>query len=161
MSREPAQLRSDEVVQIAIAVGKAATKGFETFAKRFENHDASISEIFQELVEQECGHGEWLERRYADSFGPFLATLGDQEIKAVIDAANLPQAERFSFDHVSPLMALWGALRVKRLAQEFYRELAAATSDPELKQVLLESESIESDHIHYLKRRIADLAQIQ
>jgi len=161
MSKDFATLKSDEVIQLAIAVEKANARRFETFAEMFESYDPTVSRIFRELVEEERTHRELLERKYEEKFGRLASGMEETEVKEVIEAVDLAHAEHFVFDDLTPLDALQVALEAEHAARQFYGQLAATTTDPDLKQVYDELSEFEADHIWYLEERIENLAREQ
>lgn len=156
----PHSIPPGEAAQIAIAAAMMMTREFERMANAFEHGDPLVDGFFQELVEHQHGHREYLEKRCGNRWGGSQAMLVGQEIEDILDAAASPHPGPFGLESTLPLMALWTSIRAKRWLQELYRALAAVTSDVELRHILLDSESFEADHIHDLKRRIARLTQV-
>ena len=127
---------------------------YDSLAQLFQGYDDSVTAIFREMAAEERQHGSELETRYRERFGPVPSPA--EEPREVIEAPDLDDPEALIFDSMTVEQALAAGLRAEEMAQEFYRQEVARTSDLELQKVYRELGEFEEVHVRRLKEKLAD-----
>ena len=136
----------DELLTTAIAREVEANAFYRQVAERSANPD--VRSAFSELAAEELGHKNLLEgaRRDPNLIKRFSAPAADYK---VAEATALPT---LSID-MKPADAIALAMKKEQQAVEFYLDLAARASDPELVKSLTALANMEKGH----KTRLEDV----
>jgi rubrerythrin len=127
---------------------------YDSLAQLFHGYDESVRALFLEMAAEERQHGDDLERRYRERFGPVPSPAG--EAKEVIEAPDLDDPEALIFDSMTSERALEVGLRAEEMAREFYRGEVARTTDSELHQLFGELAEFEETHVRLLTEKLAE-----
>lgn len=127
---------------------------YDSLERLFQGYDDSVAALFREMAAEERQHGNELEQRYRERFGPVPSLA--EEPKEVIEAPDLDDPEALVFDSMTGEQALLVGLRAEETAREFYRQEVTRTSDPELQKVYRELGEFEETHVRLLKEKLAE-----
>jgi rubrerythrin len=130
---------------------------YDSLAQLFHGYDESVRALFLDMAAEERQHGDDLERRYRDRFGPVPSPAG--EAKDVIEAPDLDDPEALIFDSMTSERALEVGLRAEEMAREFYRGEVVRTADSELHQLFSELAEFEETHVRVLTEKLAEKRQ--
>ncbi len=145
------------VVALAIELEQHCSLLYEEWARRFKPYDREISELLEELAQEEQEHArEFLTLQAETALGPapMTGTL-PPEFDACL--ARLDSI-RDHFFVTGPVMAsaiLEAALKVENFTREFYRQLEASTTDPAMAAICQRLGTLEEEHAQDIKARLA------
>ncbi len=143
-------LELEKLFALAIAREAEAREFYYSAAQKVEN--ASVKAIFAELAEQEIGHGEMLEQFKAD---PSL-TMKMQAPKADWKIAETTELPALNIA-IAPKDALALAMKKEEQAVNFYRSLAVAASDAEMRNIFENFANMELNHKQRLETLFVDI----
>ncbi len=127
---------------------------YDSLAQLFQGYDESVTAIFHEMAAEERQHGDELEQRYRERFGPVPSPA--EEPKEVIEAPDLEDPEALIFDSMTLEQALEAGLRAEEMAREFYRCEAARATDSGLQKLFAELAEFEEVHVRRLQEKLAE-----
>lgn len=159
-----ASLSPQEALHVAIFIEERNAGIYTDFAEMFaefrEPESLEIAAAFWDMANDERRHGTMLQQRYMDRFGTRPCAVTEDDISELIEVPRLENGELFTLSKVkvgrSPReMALEVAAAAEESALRFYRRMAEATSDPDLKALYQEFVELESSHGSWLDQKIA------
>ncbi len=127
---------------------------YDSLAQLFQGYDESVTAIFHEMAAEERQHGDELEQRYRERFGPVPSSA--EEPKEVIEAPDLEDPEALIFDSMTLEQALEAGLRAEEMARQFYRREGTRTSDPGLRKLFGELAEFEEGHVLRLQGKLKE-----
>lgn len=134
---------------------KAAAREAEAY--RFYNDVAektandSVKEIFLELARQEKGHEALMWKFKGDSTMELkFQAPHDYKVAETVDDPE-PTAD------MKPVDAIALAMKREQRSMEFYQNIAASCTDPELKKVFESLANMEAGHKHRLENLFVDI----
>lgn len=145
--RKITELKPEEVIRLAISVEDRNEKVYLEYAAIFKEYEPKASRVFEEMANDEHGHGDLLREFYRKKFGTLPPEDFMEEIEEPVEAPILPDSEVFVFDGMTPQKAFDVSKRTEILAQNFYADLAKTASDPDLRTLFTELEQIEKGHL--------------
>jgi rubrerythrin len=162
MLRSFASLTPSEALQVAISIEQRNAEVYHRFAEMFaefgDDESLEIASVFWEMAVEEQGHRSLLEEKYAQTYGPLVSMLTENELNDMVEVPKLDDDDIFtSLSTLSPRdRALSVALRAEVGAQNFYAKLVERTSDGPLLQVFKELARMEDGHVAYLESKLID-----
>ncbi|RJO73215.1 MAG: ferritin [Myxococcales bacterium] len=125
---------------LTVAIGREAEayRFYNDVAKRVK--DAGVRQVFAELAEEERKHEELLWRVKGDATLPFKIAM-PKDLK-LAESVELPELKA----DMKPADAIALAMKKELLAAEFYRDLAAASTDLEFKGLCENLSNMELNH---------------
>jgi rubrerythrin len=140
----------ERIFRLAIARELDANTFYAGVAKSAK--DPEVQKVFEQLAQEELGHFELLERFRSDPTLPLKIAAPKQDYK-VAESVELPP---FSAT-MKPAEAIALAMKKEAQAVEFYRGLAAAATDTELKSIFDNLANMELGHKHRLENVFVDI----
>jgi len=150
-------LTPQEVLLLGIAVEEANGERLRTFATLFADYAPAAAGVLSQMASEEDQHRCQLEAMYQQRYGMLQQRLGEEEIREVIEAYDLDEAENLVFDSFSPRGALETILAAERQAQAFYRRAVESAVEPELRALYQELAGFEDLHLKWAEERLAAL----
>lgn len=127
---------------------------YNALAKIFEGYNDSVTEIFQEMAEEELRHGAELRERYRARFGPVPRLHLDP--LDFVESPDLEDPEALVFDAMSIENAIEVGLRAEEAARKFYLNEIVRSSDAELRKIYLELAEFEASHVRKLQDKLEE-----
>ena len=167
MKRTFASLSPQEALHVAIFIEERNAEIYRNFAEMFaqfgDPDSIDVSIAFREMSLEERRHSSCLQQLYFGNYGTSPCSVTEDDIFDLIEVPNLHSADVFGAREFGPWTprqnAFAVALDAETRAVDFYRRLAQATTDPELRAFYQEFVSLESDHAGWLELRVADAQQ--
>jgi erythrin-vacuolar iron transport family protein len=144
-----------EVLALAIHVEQANAERFRTFAGVFGEYDEAVARRFEELAAEEEDHERLLVERFRTQFDGPVPRVDEADVRGVIEAVDVDDAEVLIFDSLEPRRVYELALQAELGAQEFYRRAAATTKDALLRPLFEDLAGMEDAHRSWLEERLA------
>lgn len=142
---------------LAIDVEEANGERLRTFADLYSDYAPEVAALLSQLASEEDRHRLQLEETYQRRYGASQRTLGQPDVREVIEAHDLDDAEHLVFDSLSLRRALETVLAVERQARDFYRQAAESAVEPELKSLYQELGGFETSHVQWIEERLKEI----
>ena len=163
MKRAFISLTPQEALHVAVFIEERNAEVYHHFAEMFvEFHDVQsleVASVFWDMAAEERHHSTLLQRRYMERYGNGSCALTEDDLQELIEVPRLES--EISLTTTRPAKpnprerALQVALAAENNARRFYTELAAVTTDLQLRELYREFAEFEKDHVEFLERRIA------
>ncbi len=142
-----------KMIDIAINREIEAYQFYSEVSQALAGRDKAISQIFSELAEQEKGHQNLLEelKQERDSHFKFSSPSNDYHLA---EQTELPVLDL----NMKPADAFVLAMKKEQQAVEFYRQMAANTTDPEITQMCNSLTNMELQHKRTIENAYVDVA---
>ena len=159
-----ASLTPQEALHVAIFIEERNAGIYAEFAEMFaefrDPESLEIAAAFWDMSNDERRHGTMLQQRYVDRFGTRPCAVTEDDISELIEVPRLENGDIFTLSKLkvgrSPRqMALEVAAAAEESALKFYRRLAEAAVDADLKALYQEFVELESSHGSWLEQKIA------
>lgn len=150
-------LKPEEVLLLAIDVEEANGERLRTFAALFADYVPEAAGVLSQMASEEDEHRCRLEEVYQRRYGALQRTLGEEEVRGVIEAHDLDDAEHLVFDSLTMRRVLEAILVVERQAQAFYQRAAESTVEPELRALYQELAGFEDLHVQQVEKRLEEI----
>lgn len=152
---EAAIQSTEEFMAHAYAIEAEAEERYRDLATLMEAHNnTEVAALFKKLAEYEGAHAREVESRAAQMSLPALAPWefkwSQAEAPELIDTLALHYL-------MSPQKALSLALDAEREAFDFFNDIAASASEPELSEVASKFAAEEQEHIRMIEEMIERL----
>jgi len=142
-----------ELYAHAIAVEREAAARYAEFARFMEDHDnLPVASLFSRLAQLETEHAEAISAR---ATGQQLPMLDSYEHAWVDAGAPETVAHEFIFRLMTPHDALKVALEAERRARDWFEQIFAASTDPDVKMLAASMLQEENQHIAWVERALA------
>ena len=148
------ELSPAEVLMVAIDVEEVNGSRLRTFADLFADNSTDAAMTFAKMAVEEDCHRDQLLKVFTERHGNTPRTLGQDDVREVIEAADLPGGELQLFDGLSLRQALQTVLTAELGALSFYQRALAQTDDPELQELFRKLGEFEGDHVAWMEQRI-------
>lgn len=150
-------LKPEEVLMLAIDVEDGNRERLSTFAALFADYVPEVAGVLSQMASQEDEHHDRLEKMYQKRYGTLQRMLGEEEVREVVEAHDLDDAEHLVFDSLSLRRVLEAILVVERQAQAFYQRALQSTAEPELRALYQELGDYEDLHIQRVEKMLEEL----
>lgn len=151
------ELSPEEVLMVAIDVEEVNGTRLRNFAELFADNSSDAAQVFAWMALEEDEHRTELEEVYKQRYGEIRRTLGQDDVRDVIEAHDLPEGELQVFGGLSLRQALEAVLAAELAAQNFYRQALKRTDDPDLQALFRKLGDFEADHVQRMKTRLGAL----
>lgn len=148
------ELSPAEVLMVAIDAEEANGARLRIFADLFADNSSDAAELFAKIAVEEDEHRDQLLGVYTERHGDTPRTLGQDDVREVYGAADLPSGELQVFDGLSLREALQTILTAELGAMSFYRRALTQTDDPDLRDLFRQLGEFEGDHVARMEERI-------
>lgn len=145
----------EELMAHAYAIEAEAEERYRDLAEQMEAHNnTDVAALFRRLADYEGEHAREIEARAAELSLPALAPWefkwSDAEAPELVDTLSMHYL-------MSPHMALALALDAERRAFTFFRGLADAAVDPEIRQMAVGFAAEEEEHVRMIEDMLSTL----
>lgn len=153
------ELSPEEVLMVAIDIEEVNGVRLRNFAELFADNSPDAAKVFAMMALEEDQHCAQLEEVYKQRYGEIRRTLGQDDVREVVEAHELPDGELQVFDGLSLRQALKTVLAAELEAQSFYKKARELTEDPDLQALFHNLGDFETEHVQSMETRIAALGE--
>ena len=153
------ELTSEEVLMLAISIEESNGTRLRTFAELFADYTPDAGKLFAEMADEEDQHTHQLEVAYERQFGERRRTITENDVKGVIEAHDLDDAEYLVFDDMTLRRVLETILKTEHEAEAFYRQAQEKVADPELAELYRQLAEFEDGHVQWIETRLDSLGE--
>lgn len=144
------KIELEKIFSIAVGREVEAHEFYKEVEKRVD--DESVKAVFKQLAREELEHMELLEKLKADPSMPMKFETPPKDFK-VADATDLPE---LGID-MKPADAIALAMKKEQQAMDFYRTLADAAGEAELKNIFRSLADMELGHKQRLENVFVEI----
>ena len=148
------ELTPEQVVMLAIDVEEANGNRLRIFSDLFADYAPEAAEIFSEMAAEEDLHRGRLEAVYERRHGELQRTVGEADVRDVIEPHDLDDAEHVVFDSLSVRRALEVVLAAEHQALAFYRQAQENTDERDLRELYRELADFEAVHVRRIQAKL-------
>jgi len=148
--------RDREALLLAIAIERHNSRLFREWAMRFRPYDAAVSIFLEELALEELAHEQDLLDIYRKYFGNNVppAVPFPDELLYFTKGLDAIKDHFFVISSCVAQSLLEMAIKIERYTQQFYLNLLAKTTDPELSAIYRTLGEFENGHENILLERL-------
>jgi rubrerythrin len=151
------ELSSEEVMMVAIDIEEVNGARLRNFAELFADNSPDAAKVFATMAVEEDDHRTELEELYKQRYGEIRRTVGQDDVREVIEAHELAHGELQVFEGLSLRQALETVLAAELEAQAFYKRALTHTDDPDLQALFHKLGDFETEHVQSMETRLGAL----
>ncbi len=159
--RSFSDLKPEEVLMVAIDVEVANGDRLRNFAVLFVGRAPDAAKLFAGMAAEEDEHKALLEAIYDKRYPNLPKTVGQDDVLEVIEEHDLGDADHMVFDSMTLKQALECVLHSELQAQDFYRQAARKSDQPELAELFRDLGALEDNHVQWVETRLDELAKLE
>ena len=142
---------------VAIDIEEVNGIRLRNFADLFADNSPDAAQGFAMMALEEEEHRAQLEEGYKQRYGDVRRTVGQDDVREVIEAHELPDGELQVFEGLSLRQALKAVIAAELEAQDFYKRALTRTDDPDLQALFHKLGEFEAGHVQLMETRIGRL----
>ena len=158
--RDFCTLKPEEVLTLAIDIEEANGERLRTFADFFTDYAPEATRLLSRMASEEDQHRHQLEETYREQYGALQRTLGEEEVREIIEASDLDDAEHLIFDSFSLRRALETVHVAECQAQAFYWRAQEGTAEVGLRALYQELAGFENLHIQRVEKMLEEIGRL-
>ena len=150
------ELSPQEVLAYAISIEENNAVQFEEWAQRFLPYNKEISDLLEEMAQEEVEHGDILKVFYDDLFDGAYNGFDINNIFERPEPSPKYKEHFFIIDHETAVFILELVLSSEEYAKKFYTDVANQVKDETLKSVYTILANFEKDHALKIEKFIKE-----
>ena len=144
-----------DALALAIAIERHNGQRLRELAHRFRVYDAEASRFLESLAREEDEHEAELLKLFAQLFGGEVPPCSPIALMHYLSGLLVKPRHFFVINPDMAETLLQMALHMERYTQQFYQNLAAATSEPQSRAMYARLAAFEGEHERAFHRRLA------
>ena len=149
-------LSPDEVLAMAIGVEGTNAARYAIWADRFRPYNEDVSELFDELAEEEKLYQKKLMDIFTERYGNKKVVVDPERISKVVKDSNLDLEHFFVLDEKMEKGLLLEAMKAEFETFVFFKQALLSTKDPRLLELYNKLADFEEQHVNELKSSIEE-----
>jgi len=150
------KLAPDEVLAIAIGVEGTNAARYAIWADRIRPYNEDVSELFDELAEEEKLYQKKLTDMFTERYGKKKVLVDPDRISKVVKDSNLDLEHFFVLDEKMEKGILLEAMKAEFETFVFFKQALLSTKDPRLMELYNKLADFEKQHVDELNSSIEE-----
>ena len=155
MNREFTELSAREVLALAISIENRNAERYHDWSTRFKTYDLTISNLLDDLANEEESHRSYLTGYYHARYGNDLLRMDPKLVRAGQEIPGIPEDHYFVENTTTARAILEAAVSVEVRAHRFYERIIATCEDAELCELYNMLLDFEANHVAVMEERLS------